>query len=166
MTSRLPRLAALAGLAFGAACAPVTSGPATTPAPVPRRDPNVVPPIEREARALWVTTVANIDWPSKPGLPAEQQRAELLSMFDRAQTAGMNAIFFHVRPNADAVYRSSLEPWASMLTGTQGTDPGYDPLELAVAEAHRRGMELHAWINPFRAGSVADSARRAPNHVV
>jgi uncharacterized lipoprotein YddW (UPF0748 family) len=125
----------------------------------------VLPAIEREFRGQWVATVANIDWPSKPGLPAEQQRTELLALLDRAQAAGMNAIIFHVRPNADAVYRSALEPWASMLSGVQGTDPGYDPLALAIEESHRRGMELHAWINPFRAGSAADSARFAANHV-
>ena len=157
----------LAALALVSACAPPSAGPGagTAPVPRPRRDPSVVPAIDREFRGLWVATVANIDWPSKPGLPAEQQRTELLSILDRARDAGMNAIVFHVRPNADAVYRSAYEPWASMLTGTQGTDPGYDPLAFAVEEAHRRGMELHAWINPFRAGSAADSARFAANHV-
>ena len=124
-----------------------------------------MPAIDREFRGLWVATVGNIDWPSKSGLPAEQQRAELLSILDRASAAGMNAIIFHVRTNADAVYRSSLEPWGSMLTGTQGADPGYDPLTFAVEEAHRRGMELHAWVNPFRAGNAGDSLRFAANHV-
>jgi uncharacterized lipoprotein YddW (UPF0748 family) len=156
---------AIAALALAAACAPPATGPTTAPRPVPSRDPNVVPALQREFRGLWVATVANIDWPSKPGLSADQQRAELVTLLDRAQGAGMNAILFHVRPNADAVYRSALEPWASMLTGTQGTDPGYDPLAMAVEESHRRGMELHAWVNPFRAGSVADSAKLAANHV-
>jgi uncharacterized lipoprotein YddW (UPF0748 family) len=153
-------------LTLAAACArtPIGSAPATAPAPAPRRDPNVVPAIDREFRGLWVATVANIDWPSKPGLSADQQRAELVTLLDRAAAAGMNAILFHVRPNADAVYRSSLEPWASMLSGTQGTDPGYDPLAFAVEEAHRRGMELHAWVNPFRAGT-ADTTQLAANHV-
>jgi uncharacterized lipoprotein YddW (UPF0748 family) len=154
-----------AALVLAAACARTPIGPVTTPTPTPRRDPNVVPPIGRELRGLWVATVANIDWPSKPGLSADQQRAELVSLLDRASAAGLNAIFFHVRPNADAVYRSSLEPWASMLSGTQGTDPGWDPLAFAVEESHRRGMELHAWINPFRAGSVGDSAKVAANFV-
>jgi uncharacterized lipoprotein YddW (UPF0748 family) len=77
----------------------------------------------------------------------------------------MNGILFHARPAADAVYRSSLEPWGAMLGGAQGTDPGYDPLAVAIDEAHRRGMELHAWINPFRAGNTEDSTRLAANHV-
>ena len=158
------RLSILA-LALAAACARTPIGPITTPAPAPRRDPNVVPAIDRELRGLWVATVANIDWPSKPGLTADQQRAELVTLLDRASATGLNTIIFHVRPNADAVYRSSLEPWASMLSGTQGTDPGWDPLAFAIDESHRRGMELHAWINPFRAGSVGDSTRVAANHV-
>jgi uncharacterized lipoprotein YddW (UPF0748 family) len=160
---------AVAALALAAACARTPIGPVVTPGPVPtpapRRDPNVVPVIDRELRGIWFTTVANIDWPSKPGLSEDQQRTELLTLLDRAQAAGMNAIFFHVRPNADAVYRSSLEPWASLLSGTQGTDPGWDPLAVAVEESHRRGMQLHAWINPFRAGSVGDSAKVAANFV-
>ena len=155
---------AIAALTLAAGCARTPTGSVAAPIPVPRRDPNVVPAIDREFRGLWVATVANIDWPSKPGLSPDQQRAELVALLDRAAAAGMNAILFHVRPNADAVYRSSLEPWASMLSGTQGTDPGYDPLAFAVDEAHRRGMELHAWVNPFRAGS-ADTTQLAANHV-
>jgi uncharacterized lipoprotein YddW (UPF0748 family) len=135
---------AVAALVLAASCARSPIGPLPTPEPRPSRDPNVVPAVQREFRGQWVATVANIDWPSKPGLPAEQQRTELLALLDRAQAAGMNAIIFHVRPNADAVYRSALEPWASMLSGVQGTDPGYDPLALAIEESHRRGMELHA----------------------
>jgi uncharacterized lipoprotein YddW (UPF0748 family) len=153
-------------LALAAACSASVSGPATAPSPAPRRDPNVVPAIEREFRGVWVATVRNIDWPSKPGLFADSQRAELVTLLDRAQAAGMNGIIFHVRPNADAVYRSSLEPWGAMLTGTQGTDPGYDPLTVAIQESHRRGMELHAWINPFRAGNAGDSAQFAATQVL
>src|SRR5258708_4350224 len=91
-------------LVLAAACARTPIGPATTPAPAPRRNPNVVPAIDRELRGLWVATVANIDWPSRPGLTADQQRAELVTLLDRASAAGLNAIIFHVRPNADAVY--------------------------------------------------------------
>jgi uncharacterized lipoprotein YddW (UPF0748 family) len=155
-----------AACALAAACTSAPVAPSTRPAPVPSANPDVLPEVRREFRGLWVATVANIDWPSKPGLSADQQRAELVSILDRAQAAHMNAIVFHVRPAADAVYRSSLEPWASMLTGTQGTDPGYDPLAFAVAEAHQRGLELHAWINPYRAGNAADTATKlAANHV-
>jgi uncharacterized lipoprotein YddW (UPF0748 family) len=116
-------------------------------------------------RGLWVATVANIDWPSRSTLTADQQRAELVSILDRASAAGFNAIIFHIRPASDAVYRSSIEPWGAMLTGTQGTDPGYDPLAFAIEQAHARGLQLHAWINPFRAGNTADSARLAATHL-
>jgi uncharacterized lipoprotein YddW (UPF0748 family) len=139
--------------------------PASAPRTTPTVNPDVVPTVRREFRGLWVATVGNIDWPSRAGLPADQQRAELLTLLGRAQAAHLNAVIFHVRPAADAVYRSALEPWGAMLTGTQGTDPGYDPLELAVTEAHARGLELHAWVNPFRAGNAADSAKLAATHV-
>src|SRR5215213_7177441 len=115
------------------------------------------PEVAREMRALWVATVRNIDWPSRPALGADQQRAELIDILDRAADAGFNAIIFHVRPAADAVYASQYEPWGAMLTGQQGGDPGYDPLSFAVEQAHARGLELHAWINPFRAGNAKDS---------
>jgi uncharacterized lipoprotein YddW (UPF0748 family) len=136
------------------------TGPPTPAAP----DTNP-PAIQREMRGLWVATVANIDWPSRSTLSADQQRAELLSILDRAAGAGFNAVILQVRPASDAVYRSSIEPWAALLSGTQGTDPGYDPLAFAVQEAHARGLELHAWINPFRAGNASDSTRLAPTHL-
>jgi uncharacterized lipoprotein YddW (UPF0748 family) len=118
----------------------------------------------REMRGLWIATVNNIDWPSRSGLTADQQRAELTDLLDRAASAGFNAVIFHVRPAGDAVYASSIEPWGAMLTGTQGVDPGYDPLAFAIEQAHARGLELHAWINPFRAGNRADSLKLAPSH--
>ena len=136
----------------------ITNPPVTTPDTTP-------PALQRETRGLWVATVANIDWPSRPTIPPDQQRAELVSIFDRAAAAGFNTIIFHVRPAADAVYRSSIEPWGAMLSGTQGTDPGYDPLAFAVQEAHARGLQLHAWINPFRAGNTADSTRLSSTHL-
>lgn len=155
------RRLAMAGALLLAACSRATTSPVAPPAP----PDTIPPPIAREMRGLWVATVANIDWPSRPALSADQQRAELDDILDRASAAGFNAIIFHVRPASDAVYSSSIEPWASMLTGTQGADPGYDPLAYAVAQAHARGLELHAWINPFRAGSAPDSLSLAPNHV-
>lgn len=136
----------------------ITGPPVVTP-------DTAAPAIQREMRGLWVATVANIDWPSRSTLTADQQRAELISIFDRAAAAGFNAIIFHVRPAGDAVYRSSIEPWGAMLSGTQGTDPGYDPLAFAVQEAHARGLQLHAWINPFRAGNTSDSARLSSKHL-
>lgn len=116
-------------------------------------------------RGMWIATVGNIDWPSRSTLTADQQRAELVDIMTRAAASGLNTIVFHVRPAADAVYQSSLEPWGAMLTGTQGKDPGYDPLSFAIQEAHARGLELHAWINPFRAGNTADSSKLASSHL-
>ena len=110
------------------------------------------PPAEpRQFRAAWVATIANIDWPSRPGLPAADQQKELLALLDKAAALKLNAVIFQVRPMADALYRSALEPWSEYLTGQIGKDPGYDPLALAVKEAHARGLELHAWFNPYRA---------------
>lgn len=112
-----------------------------------------IPPIEREFRAAWVATVANIDWPSKPGLSTEQQQAEILRILDLAADINMNAIVLQVRPHADAIYPSDLEPWTYYLTGVQGQapEPYYDPLQFWIEESHARGIELHAWFNPYRA---------------
>jgi len=128
---------------------------------------NSAPPPARELRGAWIATVANIDWPSKPGLPVAQQKAELISLLDRAAQLHLNAVFFQVRSVCDAVYASPLEPWSEYLTGTQGKlpSPFYDPLALAVAEAHKRGLQLHAWFNPFRAGHLESKSPPALNHV-
>lgn len=116
-------------------------------------------------RGLWIATVRNIDWPSRDTVSPATQRAELIDILDRAKAAGLNAIFFQVRPAADALYRSELEPWSISLSGTPGKDPGYDPLAFAIEQAHARGLELHAWLNPFRAGRDAkDTNRLAPTH--
>ena len=111
------------------------------------------PPIPREFRAAWVATVANIDWPSKPGLPVEEQKAEMIRLLDVAKQLKLNAIIFQVRPAADALYKSELEPWSEYLTGQMGKspDPAYDPLAFAIEQAHARCIELHAWFNPYRA---------------
>lgn len=124
------------------------------------------PEIHREFRALWVATVRNMDWPSSPSLSVEQQQQELLAILDRAAELKLNAIVFQVRPEADALYRSAIEPWSRFLTGQQGRrpDPLWDPLEFAVLEAHRRGLELHAWFNPYRAAYNKD-AQTAASHV-
>jgi uncharacterized lipoprotein YddW (UPF0748 family) len=154
VTKHLPGAAVVAAVAFIAAC----SRPSTAPSPEPS--------IQREMRGLWVATVRNIDWPSRDtGLTADQQRAELLDILDRAVRAGFNTIVFQVRPAADALYASPHEPWGMWLTGKQGVDPGYDPLAFAVEESHKRGLEVHAWINPFRAGWTRDTALFAPSHV-
>ena len=117
-----------------------------------------------EFRAAWVATVHNIDWPSAPGLSPATQQAQLRAILDRAAQLKLNAILLQVRPMSDALYASSREPWSQFLMGKQGVTPGYDPLEFAIAEAHARGIELHVWLNPFRAASNA-SATLAPNHV-
>ena len=158
----------LAALLLVAACsgavvsAPSPSAPAS---PTPVASDTAPPPIAREMRGLWIATVANIDWPSRTTLTADQQRAELVDILDRAASNGINTVVLQVRPAADAIYRSSLEPWAAMLSGKQGTDPGYDPLAFAIEQAHARGLELHAWINPFRAGNAKDTALLAPTHL-
>ncbi|GAA0906401.1 MULTISPECIES: glycoside hydrolase family 10 protein [Streptomyces violaceusniger group] len=117
-----------------------------------------------EFRGMWLATVANRDWPSRPGLPAEQQRAELLGFLDTAVSRRLNAVVFQARPTADALWPSPYEPWAECLTGVQGRDPGWDPLGTAVREAHRRGLELHAWFNPYRIANHTDPARLIPTH--
>ncbi|RFM25765.1 glycoside hydrolase family 10 protein [Deminuibacter soli] len=112
-----------------------------------------LPQAEREFRAAWVATVGNIDWPGKPGLTTAQQQAEAIALLDYLQDHHFNAVIFQVRPQADALYKSDLEPWSYWLTGTQGKAPSpyYDPLEFWVKEAHDRGLELHVWLNPYRA---------------
>ena len=111
------------------------------------------PPLDREFRAAWVATVANIDWPSKPGLTVADQKSEMLKLLDVAAELNFNAIILQVRPAADAIYPSKLEPWSEYITGQMGKSPGeeFDPLAFAIVHAHRRGMELHAWFNPYRA---------------
>jgi len=105
----------------------------------------------REFRGAWVATVYNLDWPSRPGLSAATQQTELRALLDRAVTLHLNAILLQVRPASDALYDSTSEPWSSVLSGKEGVSPGYDPLSFAISEAHARGLELHAWVNPFRA---------------
>ena len=109
------------------------------------------PPANREFRAAWVATVGNIDWPTKKGLTADEQKKEVIAILDKSVDLKLNAIVLQVRTSADALYKSSIEPWSEFLTGKQGKDPGYDPLEFWVEEAHKRGLELHAWFNPYRA---------------
>jgi uncharacterized lipoprotein YddW (UPF0748 family) len=110
---------------------------------------NPLPHRKRELRGLWVATVNNGDWPSRRDLTSDQQKQELAAILDRAASVHLNAIFLQVRPMADAFYPSSLEPWSQFL----GAPPDYDPLAFAVREAHARGLELHAWFNPFRGNS-------------
>ncbi len=117
-----------------------------------------------EMRGMWVATVTNRDWPSRPGLSADRQRAELLAHLDAAVRARLNTVMLQVRPTADALWPSPHEPWSQYLTGTQGADPGWDPLGTAVVEAHARGLQLHAWFNPYRVAVHADPTRLAASH--
>ncbi len=122
---------------------------------------------KREFRGAWVATVVNLDWPSSPFLSPESQRAELARLFDELHSAGVNAIIFQIRSEADAMYLSALEPWSYWLTGAQGAPPSpfYDPLEFAIQEAHNRGMELHAWFNPYRVSRQVGNYPNDPMHV-
>jgi uncharacterized lipoprotein YddW (UPF0748 family) len=120
---------------------------------------------KQEFRAMWIANVANVDWPSAKNLPAEQQRAELVAYLDMAQRQGLNAVFFQIRNACDAVYQSNLEPWSEWLTGTQGQSPGYDPLAFIIQECRKRNIELHAWMNPYRAVTDTRSASIASTHL-
>jgi uncharacterized lipoprotein YddW (UPF0748 family) len=129
----------------------------------------VRPKPEREFRAVWI---ANIDFPSRKALPIEDQKRELLESLDLAKKLRLNAVIFQVRPMADAVYRSTIEPWSEFLTGEMGKGQDFDPLEFVVSEAHKRGILVHAWFNPYRAYHPAATtisndhvARRKPTTV-
>ncbi len=124
------------------------------------------PEVPREFRGVWIATVSNIDWPSRPGLPADKQKAELVAMLDKAVELNLNAIIFQIRPAADALYPSKLEPWSPYLSGTMGKppEPFYDPLEFAITEAHRRGLQLHVWFNPYRVRMAGAREQASPDH--
>ncbi|MFN4145747.1 MAG: family 10 glycosylhydrolase [Runella sp.] len=120
---------------------------------------------KREFRAMWIANVGNVDWPSTKGLSAQQQQTELIELLDMAQRQGLNAVFFQIRNACDAVYESRLEPWSEWLTGQQGQSPGYDPLAFIVRECRKRNLEIHAWLNPYRAVTDIRTASLASNHV-
>ncbi|GAB7050370.1 glycoside hydrolase family 10 protein [Catenuloplanes indicus] len=126
----------------------------------------------RELRAMWITSVNNIDWPSRKGLPEAQVKAEYLSWLDLAQKLNHNAVFVHVRPSGDAFWPSRYAPWSDWLTGKRdGQSPGWDPMAWMIAETHARNLEFHAWFNPYRGSQPAaakgagdDLNQLAPNH--
>ena len=122
---------------------------------------------KREFRAAWIATVANIDWPSKPGLPAIEQQQQFIQRLDQLKALGCNAVIVQVRPVCDALYDSKLEPWSRFLTGRQGEAPFpyYDPLIFMIAETHKRNMEFHAWFNPYRALMDSKQNPNPPKHV-
>ncbi|MEA5505102.1 family 10 glycosylhydrolase [Halotia wernerae UHCC 0503] len=140
----------------------VPPGITSTPTPIPTPPGSIRVSHQREFRGAWVTTVWNSDWPSKTGLPTAQQKAELLEIINQLQALNFNALILQVRPEGDALYASQLEPWSAWITGTQGKapEPFYDPLEFAIAECHKRNIEVHAWFNPYRAKT---STKGSPN---
>src|SRR4051794_1991376 len=123
-------------------------------------------PVAREFRGVWVAAVENIDWPSKRGLSVDKQKQEFIAILDKCVDLNINAVIFQIRPQADALYDSKLEPWSEFLTGKMGQapEPYYDPLEFAVKEAHRRGLQLHAWLNPYRVRVSKPKSEASANH--
>jgi uncharacterized lipoprotein YddW (UPF0748 family) len=152
---------------------PVTSSAQAVP-PSPRptspavllENPVRPAPPKRELRAFWIATVANIDWPTQRGESPEVYRREYRRLLEAGQRAGLNAVFVQIRPVSDAFYKSDLEPWSKYLTGRQGKAPAEndDPLPFLIAEAHRHGMEFHAWFNPYRATMDSVTRTLAPTH--
>jgi len=157
----------VAALALGARAFAGEMGPAGVQPESARIAVPEPPPAPREFRAAWVASVANIDWPSRRDLTVAQQQAEIIALLDCARSLKLNAIVLQVRPSADALYPSALEPWSEYLTGEQGRapEPLYDPLKMWIDEAHRRGIELHAWFNPFRARHALAKSPPSPKHL-
>jgi uncharacterized lipoprotein YddW (UPF0748 family) len=149
-------LAGILGLAFSVTAAPAFRTSKLSP-----------PQPAREYRATWIATVANIDWPSTNSLSPDQQRAELTAILDRAVELKLNAVILQVRPGCDALYPSKIEPWSEYLTGAMGRAPSpmYDPLKFAIDEAHARGLELHAWFNPYRARHASAKSPISEDHI-
>ncbi|MBL0938080.1 MAG: family 10 glycosylhydrolase [Gemmatimonadaceae bacterium] len=139
--------------------------PEPPPPPPPPPTPFTVPAIEREFRGMWIATVANIDWPSRADLSAAQQQTEMGVLLDAAVAAGLNAVVVQVRPAGDVIYPSTIEPYARSFTGVHGQGPNYDPMGYIVQQARQRGLEVHAWFNPFRAGNLRDTLTMSPQHL-
>ena len=129
--SSLLKRSALAAVLLAIAALPMSSG------------------VKREVRSVWMATVWALDWPSSTSSTTAQKN-EMVKYLDVLQKNNFNAVYFQVRTMSDAFYKSSYEPWSSYLTGTRGKDPGWDPLAFVVEECHKRGMECHAWVNPYR----------------
>lgn len=122
-------------------------------------------PPKHEFRGSWIATVNNIDWPSRKNLSSEEQQAELLKLLDQIQALGLNAVIFQARPAGEVLYNSPYEPWSSFLTGelAKAPYPYYDPLEFAIKEAHKRGLDFHVWVNPFRLNTNWDENKVLPS---
>ena len=118
-----------------------------------------------DMRAVWISTVYSADFPSVTN-NEDAQKKEFIQKLDQIQELGMNTVVVQVRPKGDAFYESELNPWSAVLTGVQGMDPGYDPMEFMIKETHKRGMEFHAWMNPYRiTTSGTDLTALAPDHM-
>jgi uncharacterized lipoprotein YddW (UPF0748 family) len=168
--ARAAAMCAAVGLAMSVAgCVPARSGTGG-------RDPDRATTAEcpavkapdgttgRELRGMWISTVTDLDWPAGPGEPPDRQRADYRRLLDTATALHLNAVFVQIRPTADAFYRSPYEPWSQWITGRQGRDPGYDVLGFMVREAHARGLEFHAWFNPYRVSRQTDLKELAATH--
>lgn len=124
-------------------------------------------PNKRALRGVWVATVGNIDWPTKRSLTAEEQKQEMISLLDKVKDHNMNTVVFQIRPTADAFYKSKYEPYSYWLTGVQGQDPGYDPLQFTIDECHKRGIYIHVWLNPYRINNdTVHNNTYAKDHVI
>lgn len=130
----------------------VTPFPSPTKPPVPAKPAAQTEPV----RGVWLTTVSRLDWPpissvtASPALRIRQQQQALTAKLDKLHSLGINTVFFQVKPDGTALWRSRILPWSDTLTGNIGQDPGYDPLQFILDEAHKRGMKVHAWFNPYR----------------
>jgi uncharacterized lipoprotein YddW (UPF0748 family) len=122
---------------------------------------------KREMRAIWIATVTNIDWPSSPNLSTDEQKAEMIALLNHVKEYNMNAVVLQIRPASDAFYNSGIEPWSQWLTGKQGVapDPWYDPLQFTIEECRKRGIDIHVWLNPYRAVHNIEKAKLSPNHI-
>ncbi len=122
---------------------------------------------KRELRGAWIATVKNIDWPTSNLESSDDQKKELIDLLDKLKSAGINAVYFQVRTECDALYKSNIEPWSYWITGKQGKapEPFYDPLAFAIKESHKRGIEFHAWFNPYRAVRQVGDYQISPEHV-
>ena len=122
---------------------------------------------KNQFRGVWIATVRNLDWPSKPGLRVKQLKREYIQQLEKLRDIGMNAVIVQIRPVADAMYPSPFEPWSEYLTGTQGKAPksGFDPLEFMIEETHKRCMEFHAWFNPYRAVRDTTLSHVSADHI-
>ena len=164
----IPRVTLFGGALVAALTASLLHAPQAASEPAPREqsacetDPQAPP--KHQMRAEWIAGVHNIDWPSRQGMSVQDQKAELAGLYDEAVDNGLNAVFVQVRPTADAFWPSPHEPWSEWLTGEQGGDPGYDPLEYAIEEAHARNLEFHAWYNPYRVAMHDDPGRLVEDH--